>query len=213
MRAGRRATWSNCAVGDIAGGGVVRAHLHRDPRRPTDCGTFSNAAEAVIGAKERSSSTDTAVVEVPCPPQPDEPVILITKTASSTSGAGAGDGRLRGARREHRAIGDAMNVEFTDELPAPAHPGRSDRAGESAPSRATPSSACSAPVIPGWRVRSGRDLRGGGRLVLRHHRQQRVDCVGGRYAARSGHRRRRADRDHRLQRERAAPTPNPSSVV
>ena len=105
-----------CDLGNIAGGDSVELFFTATPG-PEDCGTFANAADAVIGAKVRSSSADTAVVEVPCPPQPDEPVILITKVATSTSVAVPGTVAYE-VLVENVGPGDATNVQFTDELPA-----------------------------------------------------------------------------------------------
>ena len=73
-----------CDLGDIAGGDSVELFFTATPDAD-QCGTFANLAEAFIGDKTTSSSTDADVVEVPCPPQPDEPTILITKVATSTA--------------------------------------------------------------------------------------------------------------------------------
>ena len=86
------------------------------PRTADQCGTFVNLAEAFIGDKLLPESTDAAVVEVPCAPEPDEPTILITKVATSTSVEVPGPVSYL-VTVENVGPGDAINVQFTDELP------------------------------------------------------------------------------------------------
>jgi len=134
----------HCDVGDIAGGDSVELVFTATPG-PTDCGTFSNAADAMIGAKVRSSSADSAVVEVPCPPQPDEPLILITKTAMSTAVQVPGTITYE-VLVENVGPGDAIDVEFTDELPS--GPTWSIGSGSRVCSISGTTLSCAAPVVP-----------------------------------------------------------------
>ncbi len=53
---------------------------------------------------------------MPCPPQPDEPTILITKIATSTSVAVPGTLSYL-VTVENVGPGDAIDVQFTDQLP------------------------------------------------------------------------------------------------
>jgi uncharacterized repeat protein (TIGR01451 family) len=136
-----------CDLGNIAGGESVELFFSATPG-PTDCGTFSNAADAVIGAKVRSSSADTAVVEVPCPPQPDEPLILITKTATSTAVQVPGTVAYE-VLVENVGPGDAINVQFTDQLPPAPRKRSKSVLSTCSPGRKFASESC----VPALRIR------------------------------------------------------------
>ena len=86
-----------------------------------------------------------AVVEVPCAPQPDEPTILITKVATSTSVAVPGPLSYL-VTVENVGPGDAIDVQFTDELPA--GPTWSIGSGSNVCSITGNTLSCFAPVVP-----------------------------------------------------------------
>ena len=140
MRRRLAANVAICDLGDIAGGDSVELVFTATPGRGSSAGRSSTSAEAFIGDKA------AAVVDR-----------CRGRRGAVPAAAGRADHPDHQGRDLHQRCscpgrssylvtvenvgpGDAINVQFTDELP-PARPGRSDLARMSAPSPATPSAA------------------------------------------------------------------------